>query len=95
MHGEPLVDLSADSKAHVDDAENLSHGLHKVERVTQRTFKEYGVKLPTAEKIRATFKSKLWRMRMCVWERGFQNLVWLTGKLEQLAAEGLLQDVTA
>lgn len=57
-----LIDLSADSMAHVDEAENLSHGLLKVERVMQRTFKEYGVKLPITEKIRAAFKSKLWCM---------------------------------
>ena len=57
-HGEPLIDLSADSKAHVDDAENLSHGLLKVERVIQSVWCE----LPITEKIRATFKSKLWRM---------------------------------
>lgn len=61
-HGEPLVDLSADPKAHVDEAENLSCSSLKVERVIQRTYREYGVKLPITEKIRASFKSKLWRM---------------------------------
>lgn len=61
-HGEPLVDLSADPKAHVGEAENLSCSSLKVERVIQRTFQEYGVKLPITEKIRSLFKSKLWRM---------------------------------
>lgn len=36
--------------------ESLSHGLLK------RTFQEYGVKLPITEKVRASIKSKLWRM---------------------------------
>ena len=54
--------MSADSKAQVDEAENLSCGLLKIDRVIQRTFHEYGVKLPITEKIRASFRSKLWRM---------------------------------
>lgn len=61
-HGEPLLDLSANPKARVDDAENLTYSMLKIERVIQRTFQEYGVKLPTTAKIRASFKSKLWRM---------------------------------
>ena len=54
--------MSADSKAHIDEAENLSCSLLKVDQVIQRTFHEYGVKLTITEKIRASFKSKLWRM---------------------------------
>lgn len=75
-HGEPLIDLSANSKAHVDEAENLSHGLLKVERVIQRTFEEYGVKLP--EKIRAAFKSKLWRMGQRISKLGSRSF-WKIG----------------
>ena len=61
-HSEPLIDLSTEPKAHVDNAENLSCNLLKVERVIKRTFAEYGVQLPITEKMRASFKSKLWRM---------------------------------
>ena len=58
IHG----DMSADPKAYVDEAENLPCSLLKVEQVIKRIFQEYGVKLPITEKIRASFKSKLWRM---------------------------------
>ena len=49
-------------KAHVDNAENLSCNLLKVERVIKCTFAKYGVQLPITENMRASFKSKLWRM---------------------------------
>ena len=39
----PLVDLSADSKACIDNAENLSCNQAKLGRVIKRTFTEYGL----------------------------------------------------
>jgi hypothetical protein len=67
-HGEPLLDLSSDPVcAGGADQENLSAQQIKLDRVIKRTLEEYKVYLPVTDRLRATFKSKLWRMgqRLC------------------------------
>ena len=58
-HGEPLHDLSSDSEI---TNENLSAQQVKLERVIKRTLAKYEVYQPVTNRLRATFKTKLWRM---------------------------------
>jgi len=46
----------------ISNVENLSYSQVKLERVIKRTFAEYDVHFPATEQLRASFKSKLWRM---------------------------------
>ena len=59
--GTPHLDLSKDKEAYVT-SENLMPRQILVERVITKTFAHYSIPLDISDTIRASFKSKLWRM---------------------------------
>ena len=66
--GCPLVDLSKDPKATVSIS--LSPIQLVLERVISIVFHHYAIPLEITDSIRATFRSKLWRMRKTLWKLG-------------------------
>lgn len=59
--------MSKDSKANVTNQESLTPAQLKLERVIQRSLAECEVdSVPITDSLRATFKSKLWRMGQCL-----------------------------
>lgn len=85
--GYPLVDLSKDKEANID-ATTLSPFQTALERVI-KVFTHYAIPLDITDPIRATFRSKLWRMgktlsqgggiqreqNLCGWKEG-PDSVW-------------------
>ena len=59
--GCPLFDLSKDKKATIDSS-TLTSLQEALERVIKKVFTHYDVSLNITDPIRATFRSKLWRM---------------------------------
>ena len=59
--GAPTVDLSTDEEARVD-ANSLSDQNLALERVICKVFTKYHITADITERIRATFKTKLWRL---------------------------------
>ena len=82
--GTPHLDLSKDKEAYVT-SENLMPRQILVERVITKTFAHYSIPLDISDTIRASFKSKLWRMGNLFSKLGTKNrkaqlLMWKDGK---------------
>lgn len=61
--GVPVFNLSKDPEATVDiNNENLTPVQLLIERVITKVFNHYSIPLTVTDPIRATFRSKLWRM---------------------------------
>ena len=60
-HGEPTVDLSADTNP-IHNADDLTDLQLKQHHVIKRLFSEYGIKSPVTKNLCDILKCKLWRM---------------------------------
>ena len=70
QYGSPIIDLSNDKEAQIDSKPLLTEAQVKLERVILTVFTTYNVPLEITDKIRAAFKSKLWRMGKCLSKLG-------------------------
>ena len=66
----PIIDLSKDKEAQIGSKPLLTEAQLKLERVILKVFTTYNVPLEITDKIRAAFKSKLWRMGKCLSKLG-------------------------
>ena len=69
-YGSPIIDLSKDKEAQIGSKPLLTEAQVKLERVILKVFTTYNVPLEITDKIRAAFKSKLWRMGKCLSKLG-------------------------
>ncbi len=60
-YGAPIIDLSKDKEAQADP-DGLTQAQIALERVITKVFTKYAIPLEVTDRIRATFKTKLWRM---------------------------------